>query len=296
MPKVSIVILNWNQYDFTCECLRSLRRLAYPEYEISIIDNASEDGSADRLLDEFPEINLIRNSENLGVAGGRNVGIKEVLENSPESGYILILDNDTVVETNILEELVKVAQTNEKIGIVTCKVVFYDTPNIIGAAGIRFHPIIFHGRAYGAGKMDDGRWNRVREVDVAPGCVQLIKSSIFKEIGLYDVMFSPNGPEDWEFSLRARKHGYTVFYTSATRVSHRWSADYKRSSTFVYNLTKSYIIFMRKYCPWYQLPIAFMFFFANRLLKHVVRFIRNSEYEKINAYFRGIRDGFATKL
>ncbi len=294
--KVSIVILNWNQYDFTCECLESLRKLTYPYYDIWIVDNASEDGSADRLLRDFPEIRLVRNDRNLGVAGGRNVGVERVLESSPESEYILILDNDTIVEPKLLNELVKAAESDEQIGLVTCKIVYYDNPDVINAAGIHFYPIIFHGRGRGGGKVDNGQWNGLEEVDATSGCVQFVKSSVYREIGLYDTVYSPYGPEDWEFGLRAKKHGYKVFYTPTARVLHKLSAEYKTTSRIVYSLTKGYVIFIRKYCGWYQIGFAFSFFLAHKTIRQIMPFLRGEEYEKLNAYFRGVRDGLRIKI
>jgi GT2 family glycosyltransferase len=294
--RISIVILNWNQYDFTSECLRSLRELTYPCYDIWVVDNASEDGSPERLGRDFPEVKLIRNSENLGVAGGRNAGVRRVLEYSPEPKYILMLDNDTVVEPNLLEELVKIAEKDERIGLVTCKVVFYDNPGIINAAGIHFYPIIFHARARGGGRTDDGRWDRPREVYATPGCVQFIRSSVFRTVGLYDIAFSPNGPEDWEFGLRARKYGYKTFYTPATRVLHKLSAKYKKTPRHTYNITKANIIFMRKYCGWYQVWIAFLFFLVHRLIRQIIPFLCSRSYEKIGACFKGVRDGLRFEI
>src|SRR5205823_1889527 len=114
-PRVGIIILNWNSYQVTSECLLSLRKLNYPNTEIVLVDNGSSDDSADRLQNEFPEIRVLRNPENLGFPGGNNVGIRYVLDRGAD--YLLLLNNDTVVQPDFLRELVQVAESDATIGL-----------------------------------------------------------------------------------------------------------------------------------------------------------------------------------
>ena len=107
MPKVFIIILNWNGYQDTVECLQSVRRLTYPSCKVIVVDNGSSDGSAAKLKEEFKEVFYIENKENLGFATGNNVGISYALENGAD--YILLLNNDTVVEPMVLEDMVRIA-------------------------------------------------------------------------------------------------------------------------------------------------------------------------------------------
>ena len=114
--KVSIIVLNWNNYNDSAECLESLNNIDFPNCEIILVDNASEDGSAERLKMNYPNISLIKNHDNYGYAKGNNVGIKQALKNGAD--YVLLLNNDTVVDQHFLTPLVMDAEADNGIGIV----------------------------------------------------------------------------------------------------------------------------------------------------------------------------------
>src|SRR4051794_15878382 len=94
-PRVSIIILNWNSYAVTRDCILSLRKMDYQNFEVVLVDNGSVDGSPEKLLENAPEIRLIKNASNLGFACGCNVGMREALCRGTD--YILLLNNDTIV-------------------------------------------------------------------------------------------------------------------------------------------------------------------------------------------------------
>ena len=99
-PKVSIIILTWNSYDVTRDCLLSLRKIDYPAFEVVLVDNGSVDGSGKKLAQDFPEVRVILNEKNLGFTGGNNVGMRDVLARGTD--YLLLLNNDTIVAPNFL--------------------------------------------------------------------------------------------------------------------------------------------------------------------------------------------------
>src|SRR5438270_5844521 len=119
-PRVSIVMLNWNSYRVTLDCLLSLRKMDYRNFEVVLVDNGSVDGSPEKLLENAPEIRLIKNATNLGFAGGSNVGIRDALRRGTD--YVLLLNNDTIVALDFLSQLVHVTESDEKIGAASPKV------------------------------------------------------------------------------------------------------------------------------------------------------------------------------
>jgi GT2 family glycosyltransferase len=119
-PKVSIIILTWNSYDVTRDCLLSLRKIDYPAFEVVLVDNGSVDGSGQKLAQNFPEVRVILNDKNLGFTGGANVGMRDVLARG--TNYLLLLNNDTIVAPNFVTELVRVAERDERIGMVSPKI------------------------------------------------------------------------------------------------------------------------------------------------------------------------------
>jgi len=121
--KVSIVLLNWNGWEETVECLNSLSKINYPNFNVLIVDNGSNDDSVVQIKNylsinngKFQKVNLIENKKNYGFAEGNNIGIKLVIQSSPD--YVLLLNNDTTVDKNFLYELVKVAEENHSVGSV----------------------------------------------------------------------------------------------------------------------------------------------------------------------------------
>src|SRR3989339_346256 len=122
-PLVYILILNWNGKEDTLECLSSLKKIDYPNYKTIVIDNGSTDDSVKIINKKYPKIKIIENKKNLGYAEGNNVGIRYALKNKAD--YVLILNNDTIVDKKFLTELVKVGESNEKVGIVGPNVYCY---------------------------------------------------------------------------------------------------------------------------------------------------------------------------
>jgi GT2 family glycosyltransferase len=116
-PKVYIIILNWNGLDDTLRCLKSLNENSYDNYNILLIDNGSSDNSVSVIQELFPSIELICNINNLGFTGGNNAGISYALERGAD--YVWLLNNDTIVNSNSLSELVKLAETSDNIGLVS---------------------------------------------------------------------------------------------------------------------------------------------------------------------------------
>src|SRR5215472_2220491 len=114
-PKVSVITLTWNSHEVTRDCLLTLKKLDYPSFEIIVVDNGSTDGSQKQLAREFPDVRRICNATNLGFSGGNNVAIRDALARNAD--YLLLLNNDTIVSPGFLRELVKVAESDEKIGL-----------------------------------------------------------------------------------------------------------------------------------------------------------------------------------
>src|SRR3990170_4180108 len=123
LPNVVFVILNWNQGEITAECLESLQALTYPNYGVVVVDNGSTDGSQKIISSRFPNITLIENGINLGFSEGNNVGIKYALLQCAD--YVLLLNNDTVVSPDFLNELVEVAESDPRIGVTTPKIYYF---------------------------------------------------------------------------------------------------------------------------------------------------------------------------
>lgn len=231
-PKVSIVVLNWNGLEDTTELLESLKKISYPNYEVIVVDNASDGGDAQILKDRFGEyIQTIENEKNYGWGEGCNIGIRHALENShPE--YILIMDSDVVVAPECLSELVSVAESDEQIGVLGPKIYHFDyhgKKGVIWSAGgrIRWWGLKIHTQI-GEGDDDLSKYQAEATVDWITGCVMMFRSSLTEVVGFLNPWYFI-GHEDIEFCLKARKHGFKVVYVPTAEAWHKVGASTKKA-------------------------------------------------------------------
>lgn len=219
-PLVYIVVLNWNQCEMTLECLASLAELDYPHYEVVVVDNGSRDGSPSVIHERFPEARVIENSENLGFVEGNNVGIRRALQQGAD--YVLLLNNDTVVDPQMLTALISVAESDTQIGIVGPLIYYYDQPETIWNAGNMVDWRAGESRPSCVDEQD-GDVLTSYEVDYVAGCALCIKRQVIERIGLMDprCFFYC---EDTDWCLRGWAEGYRVVVVLQACIWHRVSA------------------------------------------------------------------------
>ena len=244
MPKVSIVLVNYNSSDHTLECINSLMNIDYKNFEIIIVDNAS--GMLERKkLDQISleNVKIINSDVNLGFSGGNNLCISEVMSNSE---FILLLNNDTVVEQNFLTELVMAAKSNKNIGIVCPQIFNYYNRSEVSYAGGDINYL--KGSVYIVGINDKRKdlYEVPRKISFATGCCMLINSKVFKDVGLlpeeYFLYF-----EDTDFSVRVIRKGYSIWYQPTAKIYHKESVSTKRySDNYQYYFVRNRFYFIKK--------------------------------------------------
>ncbi|KUO43052.1 MAG: hypothetical protein APU95_00750 [Hadesarchaea archaeon YNP_N21] len=231
---VGIVILTYKNYSDTKECLESILKSDYYPIQVWVVDNGSEDETIQLLVAEFPKIHTIQTGKNLGVAGGFNAGIIKALDNGAD--YILILNNDTVVEPDTIKILVSESQNHPDYGILMPKILYYDSPNCIWSIGARhrfFPPAIV---MIGLNQKDGPEYSKPRFLDYAPTCALLIPKQVFEKVGLLDESYFLFY-DDWDYSLRVRASGFKIAYIPQARVYHKVSKTIKnmrKASSFWY--------------------------------------------------------------
>ncbi|MCD6149364.1 glycosyltransferase family 2 protein [bacterium] len=258
-PKVFVIILNYNGRNTIKECLASVFRMNYPNFEVVIVDNDSRDGSFELAKNSFPKAHFIKNKKNLGFAAGSNIGIRFALEKMAD--YVFLLNNDAVVSKNTLSELIKVAQSEK-----------------LKSAGI-FSPVIFKGNTkkiwFAGGKIN---WLKMRAIhknklqvascklqvtSYATGCAMLVKKEVFKKTGLLDENFFLYY-EDADFCVRAKKEGFKSAAVASAKVKHyEKSEENKKAKT--YWLVVSGIYFFQKNSPWFLRPWIAVYLIMRKL-------------------------------
>lgn len=322
-PKVSIIILNWNGWEDTVECLESLYQINYNNYNVILVDNNSEDDSIQRIKDylrgdmpirsEFYEYSisnkpieliemgespangdesliLIRNSENLGFAGGNNVGIKYAMDElNPD--YVLLLNNDTVVDKDFLVEMVKTGESNPEIGFIGAKTLFYDDETIIQEAG---GGMIDYDHAeveeIGFKEVDDGSLDSYIEPDYIGGACLLVKSRVIDQIGGLDESYFMYW-EDVDFCTTGLEHGYRSAYQYQAVIWHKYGSS--SQNTFkMYYLNRNRLYFMRKHTKNMKYLKFLMYFVPYILFESSYQYIRKRDFNMAKAYFHSMQDGF----
>jgi GT2 family glycosyltransferase len=298
-PKIAIVVLNWNQKRITVECLESVKKINYSNYEILLVDNGSTDGSQECFRVRYPETVLLENEANLGFSEGNNVGIRRAMDWHPD--YVLLLNNDTVVDESFLCELVRVAESDSRIGFVGPKIYFEEhrgRDDIVASAGSRINLWIGNARNIGEREKDIGQYDDVRETSFLQGACLLVRSEVVRRIGLLDVTFFAYWEEaDW--CWRGWCAGYKSVFVPKAKIWHKVAAsssDIRRKNHRMYFITRNRFWFVRKNATRKQYLCSLVYFFLVQFWLSSVRVIGGmTGAHTFFCFLKGIRDGIGTR-
>jgi GT2 family glycosyltransferase len=284
MNKISIIIPNYNGISFLRECLDSIKNQNILN-EIIIIDNASHDESVLFITQNYPEIILIQNKENLGFSKAVNQGIEASSEE-----YLFLLNNDVELEEDCIKNLIKCIDENENIFAVSSKMIQYHDRNKIDDAGDEY-TILGWTKKVGYGNPQE-KYNKNRETFSACAGAAIYRKSILDEIGYFDENFFAY-LEDIDLSYRARIHGYLIKYCPEAIVYHIGSGTTgSRYNEFKIKLAARNNFYVPyKNMPWPQLLINLPFLMLGYLIKYLF-FLRKRHS---HTYLKGLKEGFITR-
>lgn len=288
LPSVSIIILNWNGKEDTIECLNSLKHITYPNYAIILVDNGSTDGSVKCFNELYPEIEIVENKKNLGFAEGNNVAVRTAVKEGTD--YILLLNNDTVVDSDFLTELVKVLEKDPTIGIVGPTVYYYNEKSRIQSAGGKI--CWYKGETPHLTDKKNIKINEIRDVDYIVGCALLVKCELFEKVGYLNKNYFAYWEEtDW--CVRAKRAGYRVVHVPMAKVWHKGGTTTKKTSGFhEYHMTRNMFWFMKTHSTQKQYFSFMIYFFGFQfwyLSAIYVLYHKNLQIYK--SFLKGIVDG-----
>ena len=223
---VSVIIVNWNTKELLRDCLSSVYEHAGDiDYEIIVIDNASTDGSAEMVKNDFQQVILIDNSCNRGFAAANNQGMAVA-----KGRYVLLLNSDTVVLNNVIVDTVRFADENPQIAVTGCRVLNPDLslqrtcfmfPSVLNMllSSTYLYKLFPKNRFFGREQMTWWDRNDVRQVDVVTGCFMLVRREAIEQVGTMDEQFFMYGEEtDWCY--RFRKKGWKVMFAPIGQIIH----------------------------------------------------------------------------
>ncbi len=265
---IFVVIPNWNGADLLADCLDSLKTQTQ-EHTAVVVDNGSVDNSIELIEAKYPDVVLIKNSKNLGFAGGVNTGIRYALENKADA--IALFNNDAVADKDWLKNLARAMKTTNA-GIVTCKLMRSDKKYFDSTGD--FYSVYGIGFPRGRNQEDSGQYDQAEEVFGASGGASLYSAKMLKKIGLFDERFFAYF-EDVDISFRAQLAGWKVFYEPSSIVYHHLSATSSKLGNFSrYHSIKNFLIIYTKNMPtklyWKYLP------------KYLYQFLRTAARSAIN--------------
>lgn len=282
MPLVSIITVNYNGAKLTCEMIKSLKSISYSNIEIIVVDNASTE-STNEISKKFPEIQLIKSKQNLGFAGGNNLGIR-----ASKGEYILLLNNDTEVDKNFLEPLVEKLISDPTIGAVSPKVYYYDTCILQFAGAKAINPITGRGGFVGDLEIDCGQHDKATKCSHTHGAAMLIPRNVLKKVGLMSEIYFLYY-EELDFCEKIKRAGYSFWYIPKSEVYHKESMSVgKKSALKTYYITRNRILFMKRNVSLIKYISFLIFYIFIVIPKSILLYIIYFEFSQIIPFIKGI--------
>ena len=221
-PLVFIILINWNNSKETLECLQSLESVLYVNFHVLVIDNASGDNSREHLDAWKPDYRytVLQNRENKGFTGGNNTGIRYALAHSAD--YILLLNNDTIVDKHFLTYLVDDMEAHPKVGIAGPSIYFYDKPKVLWFNGGTISLGKFVGSIQHVDMGKKQKKDLAEDTGFITGCALMGRAQMWQEVGYFDQRFFLYF-EDADINIRARGLGWGIRLVPNAKIWHKVS-------------------------------------------------------------------------
>ena len=291
-PKVSIIVLTWNNYQDTKECLTSLKNLDYDNYSVVLIDNGSTDDSFERLKNEFQRSKFIfiKNKKNLGYAGGTNIGIKYSLEKlNPD--FVWILNNDIVIALDSLKILVEALNKNSDIGVAGPTIYWSGTKGIMEQY---YYLNLWLGRFLVKTNLDENEIIKIKNKmgKYIGGAAVFLRKEALEEIGLIPeeyFMYDEDAP--WQENLR--KTSWQLMYVGPAKVWHKKAISSGGKKTIMpdYYDSRNFLYFIKKYYPFWLLYEILMSM-VNKIMPKILR----GEWIRLKYVLLGLKDFFRGEM
>ena len=293
--KVAIIVVNWKKYDITSSCIESILNSTNSNFKIILVDNESDNKKVKNFKYKN-EIEIIQNKKNEGFSKANNIGIDYALKNNFD--YTILINNDTIVEKNLIEVLLKTAQA-KNFSVVQPLILKYSGKEIWNAGGrINY----FFGNFITRKKVGNSLNSSHELTEWLTGCCCLFKTKIFKEIGKLDESFFAYY-EDVDFSLRLKKHGYKIGFTSKTQIYHYESfssisnnSKGGKLSPYVHYLNiRNHILILKKHSDLFN-SFGTRIYQIFKIISYSIYFIFRLRFTKLNMVYKGLLDSYKIKI
>jgi GT2 family glycosyltransferase len=284
-PLVSVIALNWNTTDITCDFLRSIQKHnTYPNIEVIVVDNASNEDPTGAFLAVMPATRVIRNADNLGFSAGNNAGIRIA-----KGEYLFIVNNDTEFTPGLLEGLLEIFRSHPDAGMASPKFHYFFSKGTIEYAGYK-HVNIFTGRngMIGCKEQDHGQYNTAGQTNYVHGGAMMVPRRIIQEVGLMPEQFFLYY-EEFDWSEQIKRKGYNIYYQPASLIYHKESMTTGKSSPLkTFYLTRNRILFMRRNAPWPAFLVFATYFALFTMPKNTLQYLLKGQSAHLKSFWKGI--------
>ena len=280
---MSIITINYNGFKDTCELIESIP--FNNKMEVIVVDNASIQDEASIIAERYPQVKVIRSTQNLGFAGGNNLGIKEA-----KGKYILLINNDTYFKEFSIDVLIERLDSSDKIGIVCPKLRFAWGNNTIQYAGYTpLSTITVRNQAIGFGEEDRGQYDTAHPTPYAHGAAMLIKRDAIDKVGLMPECFFLYYEElDW--SMMFTRADYEIWYDPACTVYHKESQTTGQNSPLrIYYITRNRLLLVKRNYKGINKYLSYIYLIGIVAPRDIIKFTLQGRLDLVKAVYRGIK-------
>ena len=292
---LSIITINYNGLKDTCELLDTLP-LEDDSIEVIVVDNASKEDEATQIEQRYPQVKVIRSNENLGFAGGNNLGIQ-----AAHGKYLFFLNNDTLLRSKkedvrgkMFQPLIDRLESSPKIGMVSPKIKFSWGDYLIQFAGYTpLSSITMRNRAIGCGEEDQEQYDTAHTTPYAHGAAMLVKREVVDKAGLMPECFFLYYEElDW--SMMIRRAGYDIWYEPACTIFHKESQTTGQNSPLrTYYITRNRLLFVKRNNPNATRYLSYLYLIGIVALRDIIKYTLQRRPDLAKATIKGLRDSFS---
>ena len=296
---IAVILVNWKKYNLTSKCIDSLNKSNYKNFKIILVDNEYSEKSLIDLRNKHKELIVFKEKNNLGFAGGNNIGIRYALENDYD--YIMLLNNDTEVTENFILPLVERIEKDHSLGAVQPLILNFSNKSIIWNAGGKLNKFL----GLTSTRLNNNKLNSSIVfndfTDWISGCGILIKSEIVKKIGLLDEKFFTYY-EDVDWSLRMKNLGYDLGFVKESIIYHHGSSSSKNkktkegviSSKIHYFNIRNHILLLKKHKNLFNF-FGIVFFQIIKTTSYIFYFLIKFRFNKLTMVLKGLKHGLNNK-
>ena len=284
---LSIITINYNGLKDTCELIDSLP-LEDESIEVIVVDNASKEDEATEIEQRYPQIKVIRSQENLGFAGGNNLGIQ-----AAKGKYLFFINNDTILShhTSDFSHLINRLESSPKIGAVSPKIKFSWGDNPIQFAGYTpLSSITMRNRTIGYGETDNGQYDTAHPTPYAHGAAMMIKREVIEKAGLMPECYFLYYEElDW--SMMIRRAGYDIWYEPACTIFHKESQTTGHNSPLRTSyMTRNRLLFVKRNINSPQKYLTYLYLIGIVALRDITKYTLHRRPDQAHATLKGLYD------